>query len=503
MTRPGLGSRLTASLFPEDSAVGRDPAAWITETFGDELWSKQIEVAASVAANRVTCVPSGNGLGKTWLLARLALWWVMSAPIGESIAVFTAPVSRQIDSGIWAELRAAHTRGALPGVVTRNEWRIGDTLVALGRTASDYTDEARAQAAWQGLHRRRVFVGVDEASGVRPWLFRALPALMTGASARLLLTGNPLAPSGDFFEQCKPGSAANVIRVDALESPNFTDERVSPWLAEVLPSQAWLDEMRDEYGEGSPAWEARVRGRFPSQSDDGLISAEHVRDAQERDLEPLGPVVFGCDVARFGSDSTCVYRAQGGVARIVHHARGADLVTTTNKLVALVKGEPGSRAIVDETGLGGGVVDGARAANITVEGFNGAARPAHPDRFANLRAESAWRLREMLAEGEVDLDPLDDVLAGQMLAPRWFTNRKNLTQAESKSDMAKRGVASPDRFDALCMALFRHRGGAAMAVWVEDDDDDGAVDRSLSAMGSGGETGSLTDGLLDGKGDQW
>ncbi len=106
----------------------------------------------------------------------------MSAPIGESIFVATAPVSRQVDSGFWAELRTCHARGGLPGVITRNEWRIGDTLVGVAKTSTDYTDEARASAAWQGLHRRRVLVVVDEASGVRPWLYRSLPALMRASN---------------------------------------------------------------------------------------------------------------------------------------------------------------------------------------------------------------------------------------------------------------------------------------------------------------------------------
>ena len=402
MTRPGLGSRLTASLFPEDSAVGRDPAQWIEETFGDELWTKQREIAESVAVNRVTAVPSANGCGKTWLDARLSAWWIMSAPIGESIFVATAPVSRQVDSGFWAELRTCHARGGLPGVITRDEWRIADTLVGVAKTSTDYTDEARASAAWQGLHRRRVLVVVDEASGVRPWLYRSLPALMTGATARLLLTGNPLAPTGDFFEACKPGSGANVIRVNALESPNFTDEKVGPRLAEVLPSQAWLDEMRRDYGEASPAYMARVEGRFPPQSDDGLISADWIREAHEREFvedDTTNDVpTLSADIARSGGDETVVVRLRAGRARVVHTARGHDLMRTTGEIAKRVRAEFAGEAevVVDATGLGSGVVDRLREQGFGVDAFNGAERADDPARFANRRASSYWALREAL-----------------------------------------------------------------------------------------------------------
>jgi len=453
MTGTGLGGAVFSAVYGAD--VGRtDPLLWIEKKLGAGLWSKQREIVESVRDNRLTAVPSGNGLGKSFTASAVGAWWVASDPGADRFVLMTAPSAGLVTAVLWQELRRHHRRGELPGSLLGSEWRIGERMVALAKKTSDFLDEGRAESGFAGLHRAGgVLVVLDESAGIEPWLWTAVRGLTTSPNSRLLALGNPLRSDGEFARVCQPGSGWNVIRIDVTESPNFSGERVSPGLAEALPNQVWVDEIERTYGRGSPTWMARVEGRFPDVADDGLISASWVEAAHEAELLDWGGgPVYSCDVARSGGDETVIYAHEGERVRLAHHAKGQDLMRTTGELARLLREEPRSRAVVDETGLGAGVVDRLREQGFEVAGFNGAAK-ARDSRFANARAEAFWALREALQESELDLDPVDEELARQLLAIRWSVNSRGQIQIESKDAMRGRGVTSPDRADALAMAL--------------------------------------------------
>jgi hypothetical protein len=60
-----------------------------------------------------------------------------------------------------------------------------------------------------------------------------------------------------------------------------------------------------------------------------------------------------------------------------------------------------------------------------------------------------------MMKGHVDLDPLDEELAAQLGALRWHRDSKGRIVIESKEEMKKRGLPSPDRADAVSMAFSR------------------------------------------------
>jgi hypothetical protein len=69
----------------------------------------------------------------------------------------------------------------------------------------------------------------------------------------------------------------------------------------------------------------------------------------------------------------------------------------------------------------------------------------------------------------MDLDPADDDLAAQLGAIKYkFTSRGQI-QIESKDDMKKRGLPSPDRADALMLTA---GAVAPMDQVVEDPEHD-------------------------------
>lgn len=462
--RSGLLPAGTADAFlrrmtPEpERPLPQDPVEWVQDDLGEHLWSVQRRIARSVVENRRTMVPACHGPGKSFLAARLAAWWIAGHPLGDAFVVSTAPSDRQVGAILWRELARAHRRGDLPGRLTLgNEWFVGppsaQELVAFGRKPQDLTNKEQAMTAFQGIHARFVLVILDEATGIPPWLWDAADSLLTNDAARILAIGNPDDPTSRFAEECSPGSGAEVIRIPYHETPNFTGEWVPEHLRELLIGRTWVEERRQRWGEDSPLWKSKVLAEFPDTSDDRVVSPALVRAAWERDLPGDEVGAFGLDVARFGRDKTVLYRVRGGVARHVAEWSKKDTAETTDRLVALI-GQNVSYVpiVVDTDGVGGGVYDQARRRGLRVVPFTLNTPARNPRRFANRRSEMWWSYRERMEDGLVDLDPEDLDLASQLQQPKWTLDSRGRIRVETKEEMAKRGVPSTDRADAVIMA---------------------------------------------------
>jgi hypothetical protein len=76
-----------------------------------------------------------------------------------------------------------------------------------------------------------------------------------------------------------------------------------------------------------------------------------------------------------------------------------------------------------------------------------------------------WTLRELFEAGEIDIDPDDDKLAAQLGSIKWTVDSRGRIKIESKDDMRKRGMPSPDRADTVAMAFSgRAQGGSQVDV---------------------------------------
>lgn len=501
--RPDLAAEVVAKLWPRAHRHAGEPCGWIRERLGAHLWSGQERIARALVDHRYVAVPSGHGVGKDWLAARLACWWLDTR--SDAFVVSSAPTGPQLSGALWREIARAHRRAELGGSVTTGQipaWRMGGELVGWGRKPADLADPEEAASAFQGIHSRFVLVILDEASGIPDWLWDAAASLMTSAESRLLAIGNPLDPAGRFARVCAPGSGWHTIRLSVFDTPAFTGEAVPAELLDVLPSEVWVDERRRDWGESSPMWVARVLGEFPPVSRDTLIAPHLIRAAHEREraAEVLPPPRLGVDVARSGSDRTVVAAVwPSGHVRVVHDAAGADTMETAGHVLRLLHEAPfgppervPTTAAVDVVGLGAGVFDRLREQGANVAPFNSASRAQDPVRFVNRRAEAFWALREALERGELDLDPRDDELAAQLGSLRWRVNSRGQILIESKDEMRARGLPSPDRADSVAMGLAPRSAAAFVAAeasgdewWRED-------------LGAGRITGdSVTGDLLD------
>ena len=467
-------------IFPTDrKRYPDDPVGFIRERLGEFLWSKQVEIVEAVPRHRRVAVQSCHGVGKSWLAARIVVWWISEHGAGDAFVVTTARTGAQVKAILWREIGRAHTKARLPGRLNQTEWWMEagghEEIVAFGRKPSDYDPDA-----FQGIHARYVLIVIDEASGVPKALFDAAQTLMTNEESRILAIGNPDDPASHFCAKVlKPDSGWHLIRIDAFESPNFTDEEVPDDLGPLLVGQFYIDEARRDWGEGSPLWQSKVRGLVPEDSSDGVIPLSWLRRCQEeREHEPaqLLPVELGVDVGA-GGDWTVVRERRGVVAGRTWRALTPDPAEATGLIMEAIR-ETGATAVkVDAIGIGWGIVgmleealstNGDRAAP-TIHAVNVGTAALNPERFPKLRDQMWWELgRELSQSGGWDLAGLDDTTTAQLIAPRYklFSGRVKI---EPKDDTRKRLGRSPDDADALLLAYFVPPPAPVEGVVVYDE----------------------------------
>lgn len=440
---------------PVDLSVYREnPAGFVREVLGEQLWSKQAEIAQALMSRRRVAVPSCHAAGKSFLASRIVAWWLSCHPAGDAFVVTSAPTFAQVRAILWREVRRAHKKGKLPGKLNQTEWWLDDELVAFGRKPADLDP-----TAFQGIHARRVLVVFDEACGIPKPLWDAGDTLLTNDQSRFLAIGNPDDANAHFARVCRPGSGWTVIRIPAATTPNLSGEAIAPDTAPLLISPLWVAEKRLDWGEGSALWKAKIEAEFPDDGDDSLFPAAWIRAAAAADLPAATPVELGVDVARFGRDATILMLRAGGRARCVAALRGRDLMAVTGAVIEAIRSHKPEIVRIDDAGLGGGVSD--RLAEIQRESGLpcrivpvNVARPArNSERFANSRAEFFWGLRQRFQDQQIDIDAADEELHKQLSALTFCLDSRGRTKIIGKDDLRRQGISSPDRADALMLAF--------------------------------------------------
>lgn len=423
-----------------------DPAGFVTGYLEEFVWSKQREILEALRDHRLVAVRSCHGIGKTRTVSRAVSWWGTVHPPEDTRIVTTAPTFKQVRGVLWQEIRSAAPK--LPGEVLQLEWQRDGLLVAQGIKPDDYSPDA-----FQGIHARHLLVVLDEANGVSTALWQAAISLATSEHSRVIAIGNPDDPSGKFAEVCRPGSGWHTVQIGYMDTPNFSGEKVPEAVAARLISPAWLEDARRMYGEGSPLWTSKVLGEFPEQSEDSLIRLSLARAAAARDFgDEESPTVLGVDVARMGSDKTVIAQRKGRTAKFFSVTSNEDTMKTTGRVVNALEETGATNAAIDADGLGAGVFDRLMEQGLPVQELRGGFRARDAEHFFNKRAEWYWGLRQRFEDGDIAI-PDDEELLAQLTAIKYSLNSRGQIQLETKDDMRKRGMPSPDKADALAYAF--------------------------------------------------
>ncbi|MDR2160666.1 MAG: terminase [Desulfovibrio sp.] len=416
---------------------------------GPDAW--QADVLREIGAGAGTpeeaarlAVVSGHGVGKSALVAWIILWAMSTRP--HLAGVVTANTASQLTDKTWRELALWQQRA-----MNRQWFKWTATKLYQADHPQTWFVSAvpwskERPEAFAGLHAEHVLMIFDEASAIDKAIWETAEGAMTTPGAIWCVFGNPTRNSGAFhacFHRMRHRWRSR--RVDSLEAKMANKAQLRQWI--------------DDYGEDSDFVRIRVRGIFPRAGDRQLIPSNLAEDAlgrnPGRDLYAHAPKILGVDVARFGDDQSVIALRQGLFAgRPLRRFRGVDTMTLAGIVARDMEEEGVDAVFVDMGGVGAGVVDRLHQLGFRrrVMGVDFGAAAANPNLYANKRAEMWCLLKDWLRSGA--LPEGDRELAADLAGPEYgFTGDKGRIQLEKKSDMKKRGLASPDSADALALTF--------------------------------------------------
>jgi len=390
-------------------------------------------------------VASGHGIGKSALVAWIVLWAIST--VVDTKGVVTANTENQLRLKTWAELAKWHRL-----VITKELFTCAATAI--------YSTDDKHERTWRidmvpwslnnteafaGLHNqgKRLLLIFDEASAIPNLIWEVSEGALTDSDTQImwLAFGNPTRNTGRF-KDCFGRYRKRWLtkNIDSRTAKMVNNKQVNEWV--------------EDYGEDSDFVKVRVRGMFPSSSAKQFISVENVDGAYGRILREeqykFAPVIITCDPAAEGDDDLVISKRQGLSFNILRVLPKNDNDFEVGAILARYEDQYRAAAVNIDGGFGTGIVSYGRTLGRSwnLIWFNG--KPPEPS-CINMRAYMWKCARDWLKQGgaiEKDQELYDD-----LIGPETVARLDGKIQLESKSDMKKRGLPSPNKGDTLALSF--------------------------------------------------
>lgn len=502
----------------------KDPVGFSRKVLGQAPWEKQCEILEAVRDYPRVSVTSGHKIGKSHTAAMVAFWFYCT--FTDARVVMSSTTARQVDEILWREIQRMRARcgvcidckkaatkmtpaerSRLPvpcphsakidgklGVVARSGLKATDLRQIVGFTARD--PEAVA-----GISGENILYIVDEASGVDDPIFEAIEGNRAGG-AKILLFSNPTRTEGEFFESHhdkalqfdkdggpvigKDGKQLGFYKTLSISSEDSPNVRLGRVVIPGLATLDWVEEKKREWGEDSPLYLVRVKGKFALNEAGKIISLHAISVAEKawEETKPEGRLYIGLDPAGpgEGGDET-VFAVRRGLKVIAIYPYSAlDEDGHVRELGAILRAHRKPRevmplVVMDREGdLGHKIYSKLRAVAdaITAEerqfgvvGVRSSER-SKTEGYDRVRDELWANVAGWLKDGGAI--PEDSKLAKELHAPSWDPVPGNKVKATPKRELRKMLERSPDRADAVALSVWE--SGAVAAAIADDDGDD-------------------------------
>lgn len=391
---------------------------------------------------------SGRGTGKTVRAAWLH-WWIMSTR-PQCRGTVTANTNTQLQATTWAGIRYWHS------LLINKHWfevtseRAWHKLYPHSWFTTPQTCKEENSQAFAGQHAKNStsFYIFDEDSNVPDKIHEVAISGMVSGEPMIYLFGNCTRRQGQFYRAV------------------FGEDR-NKWITRIIDSRnsafsnkKQIEEWKQQYGEDSDYFRVWVRGLPPSAGDFQFIDSERIYQAQGREVYSLAdePLLCGVDVARGGGDQNVIRFRRGLDARKIPPKRIPGEETRDSTLMVGVLAEILSDKRTDrrvsmmfvDSGFGGPIVNRLHQLgfkNVVEVNFGSASPDPHQ---ANMRAHMWQKMKDWLLTGAIDSDARLELDLG---GPGYHHDKRDRLVLESKDDMRKRGLDSPDDGDALALTF--------------------------------------------------
>ena len=392
---------------------------------------------------------SGHGIGKSAETSWLILWIMATRMYAKGVV--TANTGDQLKTKTWGEVGKWLNRSILTRWFEYNNSKGNMHLYHKNYPESWRVDAQTCREenseSFAGLHSASStpFYIFDEASAVPDKIWEVAEGGLTDGEPMFFVFGNPTRNTGKFAEIFK--------RQQHIWQCNQIDSRTAK-----MTNKELFKEWADEWGEDSDFFRVRVRGVFPRASDTQFIPGDKVSQAQIEVPRYLGddPLICGVDVARGGGDECVIQFRRGKDAKSekvykIPAEKSRDSMRLISVLSTIFTDHQPDVINVDETGLGGPIVDRLRQLGWNVNGINFGSRADDEKHYVNKVAEMWARMRVwVMTGGSIHDDPQ---LEAQLTEREYSHNSKDKLVLESKDQLKKRGMTSPDWADALALTF--------------------------------------------------
>lgn len=393
-------------------------------------------------------VASGNGIGKSALIAILILW-ALSTMV-DAQGVVTANTQTQLKTKTWPRLATwynlflgkhlfTYTATAIYSADQKHEqtWRVD--AIPWSKTSPE---------SFAGLHNKgkRVFVAFDESSAIPDVIWETTEGAFTDANTEMLwiVFGNPTRNTGRFFD-CfhKLGHRWGHRQIDSRNVRITNKGKIGEWIK--------------DYGEDSDYVRVHVRGVFPKVGDRQFISPSLAEEARQRGLSMSDrsqlhmAKIITLDSAWTGVDEIVCGCRQGLVYRTLWvQAKNDDDVALARRFAQTEEEEKADAAFLDFA-YGTGVYSVGNTMNRHWQLIQFGGEPLDRQKYLNKRAEMYALGRQWLRDGgAIQNDPR---LIEEMCAAEEVFREDGRIQLEAKADIKDRIGFSPGRADAWALTF--------------------------------------------------
>jgi phage terminase large subunit len=498
MTQPAPGTPVDVKLLTAKARLylarwKRDPVAYVMEAVGETPTHQQAALLRALVKHKFVAARSGHGVGKSRALAWLIHWYLDTHYLdGIPCRVpCTGAGSGGLADVLWSEVAGVLAKKA--GWL-RDQWVLNQDRLYSRELPKQWFAVLRVARrenpdALQGFHQ--CMYVIDEGSGVDDDVFEVAQGAMGDEGSLGVMTGNPTRLDGYFWKVFHKPSMWQRLHFPSTESLTDTeyvwkytrpDGEVVDVKVRGRQTRAWSEAMKSEHGEASSAYRVRVLGEFGVTDYDSIIAGSDVAEVWKRnvcDRKKTGLRVMGVDPARYGEDTTGLVVAEGTRVLFAEEWGGSDTVVSAERARTRFLEWECDEVYIDANGVGAGVADNLRHMGVKAIGVMVSEKPPE-DGDAScgiLRDWLWWKLRTWFRRLPVQFGGTEQAEAWRKLGlelPQagYRYGTKGQIQVESKEDMRKRGVPSPNLADALAMCMLRlaPRGHGVPKKGATEDD---------------------------------
>jgi len=469
------GTNINKSVLDKLRAWRDSPLQFTKEAIGAIPSTQQIELLQSAGKEKRVTVRSGHGCGKDTGASWLAMWFLVTRPYAK--VVVTAPTNRQLRDIFLAEISKWLRQSIIADefVVRKDsiqhkeapkEW-----WLRLVSPSVRSTKEEQAETL-AGLHGDHLYIIVDEASGVPDPTFIPLEGALTQPDNKVLLIGNMTKNTGYFYDTHFHSTIKNDwcrLHWDSRKSTN-----VDPSMPEYFARK---------YGLDSNVFKIRVEGNPPLQDESTLIPLWTAEQCIGQDIEVAEdePLYLGVDVARYGDDNSIIMPRKGLKIFPWETFRKLNTIDLGGFINQTYQETHADGCAIDVIGVGAGVADWLEKHRMkSLFQVNVTLASSDITKFHRLRDELWCKVRDNCLLGKYsfpdvkvsgEIETLGQQLASELATVRYDFNAHGGYVIESKRDLKKRGIPSPNIADALGLTEYFHNDATRVFAKKKDDDD--------------------------------